>query len=90
MKTTVNVGGGQRLEIKGAVLVYSGSGRSFCAWHEAREGGSREAQLSTATALTSEFVRALRVGLSQRVTVEILPDQMLAMAEDIMVWWTPA
>lgn len=77
------------MELKGAVLVYSGTGRCFCTWHEAQRTEYGKAQLGTATALTSDFVRSLASGLGQRVRIEIFSDRVLARAEDTTVWWTP-
>jgi PRTRC genetic system protein B len=90
MNTNVEIGGGQAIALRGAVLLYSGTGRAFCTWHEAQRTESGEAQLGTATALTSDFVRSLASGLGQRVRIEIFPDGVLACADETTVWWTPA
>lgn len=90
MKATVEIGCGQTLELRGAVLLYSGTGRSFCTWHEVQRIHSAEARLGPATALTSDFVRSLAAGLNARCGVEILPEQVLARTDEITVWWTPA
>lgn len=89
MEAHLEFGGGQTLDLKGAVLLYSGTGRSFCTWHEAHRTESGEAQLGAATALTSDFVRSLALGLRQRIRIEIFSDWVLAHAEDTTVWWTP-
>lgn len=90
MNAKIEIGGCMTLEFKGAVLVYSGTGRTFCTWHEAQPNESGKARLGAGTALTSYFVRSLASGLRHRVGVEIFPDRVLARAEDTIVWWTPA
>lgn len=90
MKAHVEIGGGQAMALKGAVLVYSGASRAFCTWHEAQRGGSGEAILGEATALTTEFVRSLVGQLSTGPGLEILPANVLVRAEESTVWWTSA
>lgn len=90
MKAHVEIGGGQTMALKGAVLIYSGVSRAFCTWHEARRGSSGEAVLGEATALTTEFVRSLAGELSPWRGLEILPSNVLARAEESIVWWSPA
>lgn len=90
MKAHVEIGGGEAMALKGAVLVYSGASRAFCTWHEARRGGSGEAVLGEATAMTMEFVRSLADQLSKRGGLEVLPGNVVARAEESIVWWSPA
>lgn len=89
MTVNLELSAAHTFELKGAVLVYSGTGRACCTWHEAERVGSGQARLGSATALTWDFVRSLAAGMSTRMNVEILPDRTLVRAEDMMVWWTP-
>lgn len=90
MKANIAIGVGHRMELKGALLVYSAANRAFCSWHEAHGIDTGEARLGPAAALSSDFLRSLAEGLSTSVSLEILPVRVLARAEGMIVWWTPA
>ncbi|MBY0373751.1 MAG: PRTRC system protein B [Bryobacteraceae bacterium] len=90
MKANIDLGGGQAMGLRGALLVYSGAGRSYCTWHEAARGVSGEPLLGEATALTMDFIRHLTGQLNTRLGIEVLPGNILVRSEDATVWWTPA
>lgn len=90
MEAHVNVGCGQTLALKGAVLVYGSAGRSFCVWHEAKRSATGDLMLGEATALSTDFVQLLTETLTSRVGTEILPANVLTRTEDTTVWWMPA
>ena len=90
MNIYVDVGGSEALTLKGALLVYQGRSRSFVAWHEARTTEQGAPYLGEAQPLTAEFVHGLAQGLGSRISVEILPENVLARTAEAVVWWTPA
>lgn len=91
MECYVELGGSEDLTLKGAVLVYQGSSRSFASWHDARaaEGGGAP-YLGEGQPLTTAFLRALAEGLGARVAPEILPERVLVRTPETIVWWSPA
>jgi PRTRC genetic system protein B len=91
MEINVAIGGGQKMTLSGAVLVYRGGLEVFAAWHPVKSGPMEGAPyLGEAEPLTTEFLRTLSTGLGVCVEAEILPASVLARTSDRMVWWTPA
>ena len=91
MQVNVSIGGGQKMTLTGAVLVYRGGNDAFAVWHPAKlgpEGGAP--YLGEAESLTTEFLRTLAAGLGTYVAPEILPTNVLVRTSELLVWWTPA
>ena len=91
MEINVAIGGGQKMTLTGAILVYQGGHEAFAAWHAARaaEDGAGP-YLGEAEPLTTEFLRALSEGLGAYVVPEILPSSVLVRTSELLVWWTRA
>ena len=91
MEINVAIGGGQKMALSGAIVVYQGGHEAFAAWHDAKaaeDGGAP--YLGEAEPLTMEFLRALSEGLGAYVAPEILPASVLARTSELVVWWTRA
>ena len=91
MEINVAIGGGQKMTLTGAILVYQGGHEAFAAWHPAKaaeDGGAP--YLGEAEPLTTEFLRALSEGLGAYVAPEILPASVLVRTSELLVWWTRA
>jgi hypothetical protein len=72
MEVNVTIGGGQKMTLTGAVLVYRGGNDAFAVWHPAKPGtGGGVPYLGEAESLTTEFLRTLSAG--DHVAPEILP-----------------
>jgi|SRR5579871_191936 len=91
MEINVAIGGGQKMTLTGAILVYQGGHEAFAAWHAARAAEDGAAPyLGEAEPLTTEFLRALSEGLGAYVAPEILPTSVLVRTSELLVWWTRA
>ena len=91
MEINVAIGGGQKMALSGAILVYQGGHEGFAAWHPAKTGEDGGAPyLGEAEPLTTEFLRALSEGLGAYVAPEILPGSVLVRTSELLVWWTRA
>src|ERR1700730_13189508 len=91
MEISVAIGGGQRMQLAGAVLVYQGGHESFAVWHPTKADESEGAPyLGEAEPLTTEFLRMLSTGLGAYVAPEILPASVLVRTSELLVWWAPA
>src|SRR5262245_2803448 len=91
MEINVAIGGGQKMTLTGAILVYQGGHEAFAAWHAAKAAEDGTAPyLGEAEPLTTEFLRALSTGLGAYVAPEILPASVLVRTSELLVWWTPA
>ena len=68
MDVNVSIGGGQKMALTGAVLVYRGGTDTFAVWHPAKPGPVGGAPyLGEAESLTTEFLRTLAAGLGRRI-----------------------
>jgi PRTRC genetic system protein B len=91
MEINVAIGGGQKMTLTGAILVYQGGNNAFAAWYPAKVAEDHGAPyLGEAEPLTTEFLRALSEGLGAYVAPEILPASVLVRTSELLVWWTPA
>src|ERR1019366_9216596 len=78
MEVNVTIGGGQKMTLSGAVLVYRGGNEAFAVWHPAKSGpGGGAPYLGEAESLTTEFLRTLAAGLGTYIPPEILPANVL-------------
>src|SRR4029077_19612447 len=78
MNVNVSIGGGQKMALTGAVLVYRGGTDAFAVWHPAKPGpGGGAPYLGEAESLTTEFLRTLSAGLGAYIAPEILPANVL-------------
>ena len=91
MEISVGIGGGQKMTLSGAILVYQGGRESFAVWHPAKaEENGGPPYLGEAEPLTMEFLQALSTGLGTYVAAEILPACVLVRTSELLVWWTSA
>src|SRR3954452_23485567 len=91
MDVNVSIGGGQKMALIGAVLVYRGGTDAFAVWHPAKPGPVGGApHLGEAESLTTEFLRTLAAGLGTYIPPEILPANVLVRTSELFVWWTSA
>ena len=91
MEINVAIGGGQKMRLTGAILVYQGGHEAFAAWHPAKAAEDGAAPyLGEAEPLTTLFLRALSEGLGAYVAPEILPSSVLVRTSELLVWWTRA
>ena len=88
MKTT-HFGSNRSYGLSKAILIYSDGQEAFATVHEPRDspdGGPP--YLDAGQPLTADFLRQLAKGLGQTVAREILPANVLARTQDMLVWWT--
>src|ERR1700681_3181159 len=70
MEVNVSIGGGQKMTLTGAVLVYRGGNDAFAVWHPAKPGpGGGAPYLGEAESLTTEFLRKLSAGLGTYIAL---------------------
>lgn len=88
MKVEVAIGEMRRFELRDALLVYRENRRSFITWHAVTAQKEGAPSLGPAQPLTTAFVEDLAVSLSGGSTAEVLPENVLAKTDRIIVWWT--
>ena len=85
MDVNVSIGGGQKMALTGAVLVYRGGTDAFAVWHPAKPGLVGGAPyLGEAESLTTEFLRMLAAGLGTYIPPEILPANVLVRTSEVL------
>jgi PRTRC genetic system protein B len=90
MQIHVSIGENHRFELREALLVYGDRQKSFVTRHDVTLQKDAPPTLSPAQPLTVAFVESLVRSLSGSSDAEVLPENVLAKSERIIVWWTPA
>ncbi len=90
MQIHVSIGENHRFELREALLVYGDRQKSFVTRHEVSLQKDAPPTLGPAQPLTVAFVESLVRSLSGNSDAEVLPENILAKSERMIVWWTPA
>jgi PRTRC genetic system protein B len=90
MEINVSIGENHRFELREALLVYGDRQRSFVTRHPVTLHQDGPPTLEPAQPLTLGFVESLVRSLWGGSSAEVLPENVLAKADHLMVWWTPA
>lgn len=89
MEVHISIGENHRFELREALLVYGDRQRSFVTRHAVTLRDDAPPSLEAAQPLTLGFVESLVRSLSGGSSAEVLPENVLAKAERMIVWWTP-
>jgi len=90
MKVHISIGENHRFALREALLVYGDSQKSFITRHEITGSEKAPPSLGPAQPLTVGFVESLVRSLHGSVAAEVLPENVLAKGDRMVVWWTPA
>jgi PRTRC genetic system protein B len=90
MQVHVSIGDNHRFELHEALLVFRDRQNSFITRHDVTARKEAAPTLGPAQPLTMAFFESLVRSLSGSVQAEILPANILAKADRMIVWWTPA
>src|SRR5271165_5023690 len=90
MQIHLSIGQNHRFELREALLVYRDRQSSFITRHDVLVQKSGPPTLGPAQPLTLAFVESLMRSLGGSVQAEVLPANILAKADRMIVWWTPA
>jgi PRTRC genetic system protein B len=88
MQIDVSIGENHRFELREALLVYRERQASFITKHDVVLGKNGPPTLGPAEPLTFQFVESLVHSLSGSGSSEILPENILAKSDRMIVWWT--
>ena len=89
MKVEVSIGEMHRFELRDALLIYRENRRSFITWHTVTAQKQGPPVLGPAQPLTTSFVEDLAESLFGGAVAELLPENVLAKTDRMIVWWTP-
>ena len=90
MQVHVSIGENHRFELHEALLVYRDRQGSFITCHDVTTRKDAPPTLGPAQPLTVAFIESLVRSLGGAVQAEVLPENILAKADRMVVWWTPA
>ena len=90
MQTHLSIGENHRFELHEALLIYRDRQSSFITRHDVTTRKDAPPTLGPAQPLTFAFIESLARSLSGSVQAEVLPANVLAKADRMIVWWTPA
>jgi PRTRC genetic system protein B len=88
MKVEVSIGEMHRFELHDALLIYRENRRSFITWHTVVAQKQGPPSLGPAQPLTIAFIEDLAESLSGGAMAEVLPENVLAKTDRMIVWWT--
>lgn len=88
MEVHISIGENHRFELRDALLVYGDNQRSFVTRHQVTLHKDRPPTLEAAQPLTLGFVESLARSLWGGSSTEVLPENVLAKGDRMIVWWT--
>jgi PRTRC genetic system protein B len=90
MQVHISIGENHHFELREALLVYGDRQRSFVTRHQVTLHKDAPPTLEPAQPLTLGFVESLVRSLSGPSSAEVLPANVLARGDRLLVWWSPA
>lgn len=90
MQVHIAIGENHHFELREALLVYGDRQRSFVTRHQVTLHKDAPPTLAPAQPLTLGFLESLVQSLSGPSAAEVLPENVLARGDRLLVWWTPA
>jgi len=90
MQVHLSIGENHRFELHEALLIYRDRQSSFITRHDVIDSKNAPPALGPAQPLTVAFIESLTRSLSGSVQAEVLPTNVLAKADRMIVWWTPS
>jgi PRTRC genetic system protein B len=90
MKVHISIGENHRFELREALLVYGDRQRSFVTRHQVKVQKDGPPTLEPARPLSLGFLESLVRSLAGSFTAEVLPENVVAIGDRMVVWWTAA
>jgi PRTRC genetic system protein B len=90
MQVHISIGENHHFELREALLVYGDNHRSFVTRHQVTLHKDAPPTLAPSQPLTRGFVESLMRSLSGPASAEVLPENVLARGDRLLVWWSPA
>ena len=88
MEVHLSIGQNHRFDLNEALLVYRDRHESFVTRHDILARKDGPPTLGPAQPLTLAFVESLMRSLGGSVQAEVLPENVLAQGDRLIVWWT--
>lgn len=88
MEVHISIGENHRFELREALLIYGDRQRTFVTRHKVALCEGAPPTLEPAQPLTLGFVESLARSLWGGASAEILPENVLAKGDQLIVWWS--
>jgi PRTRC genetic system protein B len=91
MNTDIKIGGNSAVELRKALMIYTGT-HAYVTVHDVLRDEQGRPHYGPPEALSAEFVRNLSELLNQKAVrgIEVLPNNVLCLTDDLVAWWSPA
>jgi PRTRC genetic system protein B len=91
MNTDIEIGGNSAVELRKAVMIYTGT-QAYVTVHDVLRDEQGRPHYGPPEALSADFLKSLCELLKQKAVreVEILPDSILYLSDELISWWRPA
>jgi PRTRC genetic system protein B len=91
MNTDIEIGGNSAVELRKAVMIYSGT-QAYVTVHDVLRDEQGRPHYGPPEALSADFLKSLRELLKQKAVreIEILPSNNLCLTDELIAWWCPA
>ena len=90
MEIHLSIGQNHHFELREVLLVYRDRQSSFITRHDVTAHKDAPPTLGPAQPLTVAFIESMVRSLSGSLEADVLPANILAKADRVIVWWTPA
>ena len=91
MNTDIEIGGNSAVELRKAVMIYTGT-QAYVTVHDVLRDEQGRPHYGPPEALSADFLKSLCELLNQKAAreVDVLPSNVLCLTDDLIAWWCPA
>ncbi len=88
MNTDIEIGGNSAVELRKAVMIYTGT-HAYVTVHDVLRDEQGRPHYGPPEALSAEFLNSLYELLNQKTAreIEVLPSNVLCLTDDLVAWW---
>jgi PRTRC genetic system protein B len=91
MNTDIEIGGNSVVELRKAVMIYTGT-QAYVTVHDVLRDEQGGPHYGPPEALSADFLKSLCALLKQKAVreIEVLPNGILCLTDEVIAWWCPA
>jgi PRTRC genetic system protein B len=91
MNTDIEIGGNSVVELRKAVMIYTGT-QAYVTVHDVLRDEQGGPHYGPPEALSADFLKSLCALLKQKAVreIEVLPNSILCLTDEVIAWWCPA
>ena len=91
MNTDIEIGGNSAVELRKAVMIYTGT-QAYVTVHDVLRDEQGRPHYGPPEALSADFLKSLCELLKLKAAreIEVLPSNILCLTDELVAWWCPA